>query len=172
MTVQRKKVQVSVVDMAKLHIRWMIRRDMEEVLAMEQANYDPPWCEEDFLSALRQRNCIGMVAESPDDSSVGFSVFGAMIYELHTHSLVVSNFCVHPAHRHRGIGTAMVNKLKSKLSSMRRLSVAFVLRESNLSGLMFLKRQGFIATRFIRDRFEKTDGRDEEGGIRMKYWIQ
>ena len=33
----------------RMHIRWMIRRDMPEVLRIEQASYDYPWCEEDFL---------------------------------------------------------------------------------------------------------------------------
>ena len=44
----------------RLVIRWMIRQDMPAVLRMEEASYDYPWCEEDFLRCLRQRNCIGM----------------------------------------------------------------------------------------------------------------
>ena len=55
----------------------MIRRDMPEVLAVEQEAFEFPWLEEDFTRCLRQRNCIGMVAEA-DDSVVAF-----MIYELH-----------------------------------------------------------------------------------------
>ena len=47
----------------RVHIRWMIRRDMPEVLAIEHASFEYPWCEEEFLRVLRQRNCIGMVAE-------------------------------------------------------------------------------------------------------------
>lgn len=43
------------------HIRWMIRRDMPEVLHIEESGYAYPWGEEDFLTILRQRNCIGMV---------------------------------------------------------------------------------------------------------------
>ena len=44
-------------------IRWMIRRDMPEVLDIEQQSFEFAWTEEDFLCCLRQRNCIGMVAE-------------------------------------------------------------------------------------------------------------
>ena len=43
----------------RVHIRWMIRRDMPEVLAIEHASFEYPWCEEEFLRVLRQRNCIG-----------------------------------------------------------------------------------------------------------------
>jgi len=49
-------------EQVKVHIRWMIRRDMQEVLQAEQQCFDQSWTEEDFLRCLRQRNCIGMVA--------------------------------------------------------------------------------------------------------------
>ena len=72
----------------RVHIRWMIRRDMPEVLAIESENFEFPWLEEDFIRSLRQRNCIGMIAEH-DDRVVGF-----MIYELHKTRIHVLNFAV------------------------------------------------------------------------------
>ena len=50
-------------EQVRVHIRWMIRRDMPEVLQTEQESFEYSWTEEDFLRCLRQRNCIGMVAE-------------------------------------------------------------------------------------------------------------
>src|SRR5204862_6467086 len=64
-------------EQVRVHIRWMIRRDMPEVLHTEQQSFEFAWTEEDFLRCLRQRNCIGMVAEH------GEKVVGFMIYELH-----------------------------------------------------------------------------------------
>ena len=49
-----------------VHIRWMIRRDMPEVLDIENRSFEFSWTEEDFIRCLRQRNCIGMVAEHDD----------------------------------------------------------------------------------------------------------
>ena len=46
-----------------VHIRWMIRRDMPEVLGIENSSFEFSWSEDDFIRCLRQRNCIGMVAE-------------------------------------------------------------------------------------------------------------
>ena len=80
-----------------VHIRWMIRRDMAEVLAIENASFEFPWFEEDFIRCLRQRNCIGMVAEH-DDQVVGF-----MIYELHKTLLHILNFAVSESMRSHGI---------------------------------------------------------------------
>ena len=71
-----------------VQIRWMIRRDMPEVLKIEHESFEFNWTEEDFLACLRQRNCIGMVAEH-DNRVVGF-----MIYELHKTRLHILNFAV------------------------------------------------------------------------------
>ena len=71
-------------EQVRVHIRWMIRRDMPEVLQIEQESFDYSWTEEDFLRCLRQRNCIGMVAEQ------GEKVVGFMIYELHKNKLHIS----------------------------------------------------------------------------------
>ena len=79
-----------------VQIRWMIRRDMPEVLRIENDSFEFNWTEEDFLACLRQRNCIGMVAEY-DGRVVGF-----MIYELHKTRLHILNFAVAPGFRQIG----------------------------------------------------------------------
>jgi ribosomal-protein-alanine N-acetyltransferase len=33
----------------RVHIRWMIRRDMAEVLDIERGSFEFPWFEEDFI---------------------------------------------------------------------------------------------------------------------------
>ena len=48
-------------EQARVHIRWMIRRDMPEVPHIETQALEFAWTEEDFLGWLRQRNWIGMV---------------------------------------------------------------------------------------------------------------
>src|SRR5688500_11228918 len=88
-----------------VHIRWMIRRDMTDVLAIESGSFEFPWSEEDFVRCLRQRNCIGMVAEHNE------RVVGFMIYELHKNRLHILNFAVNEQLRRRGVGSQMVKKL-------------------------------------------------------------
>ncbi|MEC7566849.1 MAG: ribosomal protein S18-alanine N-acetyltransferase [Planctomycetota bacterium] len=133
-----------------LHIRWMIRRDMADVLKIENANFEFPWSEDDFIRCLRQRNCIGMVAER-DDKIVGF-----MIYELHKNRLHVLNFSVGPDHQRSKVGTTMVEKLKSKLSTQRRNRVVLEVRETNLDAQLFFREQGFMALSVLRDYYEDT----------------
>jgi [ribosomal protein S18]-alanine N-acetyltransferase len=137
-------------DRVRVHIRWMIRRDMPEVLRSEQTSFDYSWTEDDFLRCLRQRNCIGMVAEH-DDRVVGF-----MIYELHKTKLHVLNFAVAPEWRRLGIGTQMVMKLVGKLSSHRRTKITLAVRESNLMAQLFFRTQAFKASRVLRSYYEDS----------------
>jgi ribosomal-protein-alanine N-acetyltransferase len=137
-------------ELVRVHIRWMIRRDMPEVLQTEQDSFEFAWTEEDFLRCLRQRNCIGMVAEQ------GEKVVGFMIYELHKAKLHILNFAVHPYCRRFRIGSQMVAKLISKLSSHRRTRITLEVRETNLAAQVFYREQGFKAVRVLRNYYEDS----------------
>jgi ribosomal-protein-alanine N-acetyltransferase len=134
----------------RVHIRWMIRRDMPEVLAIEHASFEYPWCEEEFLRVLRQRNCIGMVAE------YGERIVGFMIYELHRNKIHVLDFASHPEFRRRGVGRQMLVKLVGKLSAQRRNRIALCVRETNLAAQLFFRVNGFRATEVLREHFLDT----------------
>jgi len=134
----------------RVHIRWMIRRDMAEVLDIEREGFEFSWSEDDFIRCLRQRNCIGMVAEH-DERVVGF-----MIYELHRTRLHLLNFAVAEDIRRQRVGTQMLSKLLAKLSAQRRTRIALEVRETNLSAQLFFRSLGFRAVSVLRDFYEDT----------------
>jgi [ribosomal protein S18]-alanine N-acetyltransferase len=134
----------------RVHIRWMIRRDMPEVLAIEEDSFEFPWSEEEFLRCLRQRNCIGMVAEH-DERVVGF-----MIYELNKTRIHVLNFAVARDHRRLGVGGQMLAKLMGKLSSQRRTRITLEVRERNLPAQLFFRAGGFRAVSVLRNYYQDT----------------
>lgn len=142
-----------------VQIRWLIRRDMADVLRIEQSTYGEAWSDEDFLTCLRQRNCIGMVAEL-DQEIVGF-----MIYELHKSRLHILNFAVDPNYRRHGIGKQMVHRLVDKLSQQRRSEILIEVRESDLETQLFFKQQGFRAVCVLRSHFDDT----EEDAYTMRF---
>lgn len=133
-----------------VHIRWLIRRDMNEVMRIEKHCFEFRWIEQDFIRCLRQRNCIGMVAEYND------RVVGYMIYELHRDQLGVLNFAVHPKAFGRGVGRQMVDKLKSKLSYQRRSRIVLEVRETNLAAQLFFRAVGFRAVAVLREFYDDT----------------
>ena len=152
---------VRTAELVRVHIRWMIRRDMAEVMGAERSSFDHPWTEEDFLQCLRQRNCIGMVAEEGD------RVVGFMIYELHKSRLHLLNFAVAPAHRRTGIGAQMVSKLIGKLASHRRSKISLAVRERNLPAQLFFRALDFKAMRVLRNYYEDSG----EDAFLMEYRV-
>jgi ribosomal-protein-alanine N-acetyltransferase len=134
----------------RVHIRWMIRRDMAEVLEIEHESFEFPWQEDDFVRCLRQRNCIGMVAEHENQ------VVGFMIYELHRTRLHVLNFAVAKDFRSRGLGRKLISKLAAKLSPQRRTRILLEVRETNVAAQLFFKQCGFRAVAVLREFYEDT----------------
>lgn len=132
-------------------IRWMVRRDMPQVMEIERESFEFAWSEADFSDVLKQKNCIGMVAE------IGDKIAGFMLYELHQTTLHLLNFAVAHSHRRQGIGSQMVAKLVIKLSQQRREAITTEVRERNLAAQMFFRSCGFHATEVIRGHYVDTD---------------
>ncbi len=137
-------------EVVRVHVRWMSRRDKPEVLGIEAESFEFPWLEEDFDRCLKQRNCIGLVAEH-DDRVVGF-----MIYELSKMRIHVHNFAVASGERSRGVATQMIAKLIKKMSSQRRSRLTLEVRESNVVAQLCFRKNGFRAISALRDFYEDT----------------
>lgn len=133
-----------------VHVRWMIRRDMIEILQIENESFEFPWSEDDFIRCLRQRNCISMVAEHNE------RVAGFMIYELHKNRLHMLNLAVANNSRRHSIGTQMVQKLIGKLSQQRRIRILLEVRETNLAAQLFFRQLGFRAISVLHDFYIDT----------------
>jgi ribosomal-protein-alanine N-acetyltransferase len=139
----------------------MIRRDLPEVLAIERGSFEFPWSEEEFIRVLRQRGCIGRVAEDQK------GIAGFMVYELSWRCLEVLNFAVAEDVRRRGVGRAMADDLKRRLSIQRRSRLVTHVREGNLPAQLFWRSQGLRAVMpIIRDRFDNG-----EDAYRFVYWV-
>ena len=147
--------------MKGVSIRWMIRVDLDFVLAIEKDSFSEPWTRDEFVDALRQRGCIGMVCEVGDEVAV------YMLYELHKNRLRVINFAIAPKYRRNGYGKAMVDKLVAKMNYQLRSRITLEIRETNLPAQLFWKSQGFRAVTILRDWYEDTT----ESAIVMQYHV-
>ncbi|MAT51064.1 MAG: ribosomal-protein-alanine N-acetyltransferase RimI [Porticoccaceae bacterium] len=131
----------------------MNRRDMERVLEIEQHTDNPHvWSREDFITNLRQRNCVGMVAENND-----WTINGFMVYELHKNKLFLLNMGVTPESRRQAIGAAMVGKLLGKLEVDRRHMLRTIVSDQNTSFHFFLRSVGLKAIDVYYGHFEPDD---------------
>lgn len=156
--VQNQGAKESLKEALRVHIRWMIRRDMPEVLDIESKSFEFPWQEEDFMRCLRQRNCIGMVAEYNDRIVAEYNdrIVGFMVYELAKTRIRVLNFAVDPKARRREVGSQLVRKLVSKLSFQRRTKIVLEVRETNLPAQLFFRACEFRAISVLRNYYQDT----------------
>lgn len=134
----------------RVSVRYMIRRDWPEVLAIESQSFEFPWSEQDFQNCLCQRNVDERVAEHND------LVVGFMIYEFNKTRIQVLNFAVGGGSRRRGVGTQMMQKLIDKLSSQGRNRILVEVRETNVTAQLFFKAMGFRAISILRGRYKDT----------------
>lgn len=145
----------------RLHCRWMIRRDLPEVLEADSYyNARNPWLEEDFLHFLRKRNCIGMVVEQ------GERVVGFMVYELHKDHLELVRIAVHPTMNDgeaKVAVAAMLDRLAAKLSAHRRNRISLTVDERDTHIHHALKANGFEAVRVERGWWTDEDDSLHDG---------
>jgi len=120
------------------HVRWMIRRDMFDIMGIE-SHLTNPWTDEQFLEQLRQRNIIGSVVER------GERIIGYFIYQLEKTSLQIVRCAVDPQFRRQGVFSTMLGKLKGKLSEHRRNSIEVDVDQYSLDLQLALKANGFQA---------------------------
>ncbi len=149
-------------DKIKVNIRWMLRRDMKEVLEIENECFEFAWDDDDFMRCLQQRNCIGMVAEYQG------RVVGFMIYELQKSKIHLLNVATLSRFRRKGVGTQLVTKLIAKLGNQRRSRILLEVRETNLPAQLFLRSLDFLAVDILHGFYEGTN----EDAYQMVYRYQ
>lgn len=136
-------------------IRWLIRRDTQEALAIDAASFADPLSETDLIALLRQRNVIAMVVEYQE------RVVGYVVYELHKHRLNIIRLAVHPDFRRTSMATIMLEKIKGKLygtgkHSSERTAVTVSVPDDNLPAHLLLKSAGFVAMG-VKRKFRDAD---------------
>lgn len=158
-------------------IPWMIRRNMPDVLEIEELSFPYPWLEEDFIRVLRCRNVIGMCAIVPSTEErdladrlkykPGDPVVGFMLYELHRRHIELLSIAVHPDWRRRDVAAQMIDKLKGKLHHERRNRIIADVSEGNLDAQLFFRDIGFRATDVLRDHYIEQE--IEGDAYRLQY---
>lgn len=133
--------------------RWMIRRDVDQVMASEAARADG-WTEEELLSCLRPRNSIGMVVEHGD------VIVGHVVYLLHKDSVEMIRLAVHPDFRGLGVAAALAAKVTSKLAAHRRNMAYVDVPAADLATICALLRCGW-----------QVEGSNETG-VRLSVRVQ
>ncbi len=143
-----------------IQIEWLKAVDLPKVLSIEADSFTHPWAEKEFREHLNRKSCIGMVAKYKR------KVVGFMVYYLHDDRIDLLNIAVDPVFRGRSIGSQMIEKIRTKLSSGHRHSLTLNVRESNLPAQVFFRGHLFRAEAILRNHFC-----NDEGAITMRYSV-
>jgi [ribosomal protein S18]-alanine N-acetyltransferase len=96
--------------MSGLRIEPMRLDDLDEVLGIERVAFPHPWSRQAFVYELRENRVARMwVARAAGEAAAPIVAYLCLWFiadEVH-----VTNFAVHPAHRHRGIGRQLMGTL-------------------------------------------------------------
>lgn len=146
-------------------IRWMVARDMSQVMEIERASFDHPWTASDFHDFLGRRHKIGMVAK------VGNRIAGFGTYELNSDHIRLTSIAVDPLIRRQGVGESMISHLKRKLSTRSRTSIIAETRETNIAAQLFLRDQGFFAERILRKFYQTSEGHEDAYQMIYRHFV-
>lgn len=118
--------------LSRLHIRWMVNRDLPDVVNLDVAE----WTAEDFTNTLRNKHKVGLVIEEND------AVAGFIVYQLHKKYLHIQNI----AWTNPRVLIALLTKMQQKLCSHRRTRLIWYVNEySNPAFLDLVAKQGFAS---------------------------
>lgn len=137
-----------------VYTRWLVRRDMDDVVAIESESSPYPATHDEILALLRERNIIGMVAES------SYRVAGYCVYEVSPERITLLQLAVAQHTRRKGVGTVLLEKLKRKIdASETRFSLDVNVRETNLPGQLWLRNRGLRGV-CVNRRYFADSGED------------
>ncbi len=136
----------------QVQLRCMIRRDMDQVIEIDRQCFADPWGLVEFCERLRQRNVMGLVAES------GERICGYFLYELRKNRFDIFRLAVDPELWREGVGSKFLQRLQNKLHPERRHTITALVAETNLFGQLFLRSQRFRAVHTFSGCFDGRDG--------------
>lgn len=135
------------------NVRLMLKRDLFQVLAIEEANTQSPWTERDFRKFMGAKGNIGFVAEYREQI-VGFCLYQYLPSKF---CILLTELSVRNDVFRRGVGTVMFQHLVNMSKGLQVAKVNYFVLESNLTCQLFLRSQGFRAVRIHRGYYEEYD---------------
>lgn len=141
-----------------LQIRWMIRRDLAEVLEIEWLCFRFPWGERDFIRSLRHTRTIGLVMEE-SGAVVAYALYElGDPYDLERSPPCITNLAVIPRLHDRGLGRRLVEDISRRLLRNKRDRLEVFVADFNLDAQHFFAACGFRALGVARDHYEEPIG--------------
>jgi ribosomal-protein-alanine N-acetyltransferase len=116
----------------------MVADDLPAILSIERASFTNPWTGALFLQELDVSFSRIVVARCGDGRIAGYLCRWFVADEVH-----ILNVAVHPLHRSRGLGAALMRKALREARAGRAVAVTLEVRRSNTAGRRLYASFGF-----------------------------
>lgn len=122
-----------------LTLRPMEENDLPQVAAIEASIFSQPWSEQGFLDALRQKDCLYLVA-AEEGKILGYCGLYQSFDEAD-----ITNVAVTETERGRGVARAMLTKLLKEGKSRGIAHFTLEVRVSNAPAIHLYENLGFVS---------------------------
>lgn len=133
----------------------MRAEDLAEVLAIEQAVYEFPWTQGNFVDSLR----AGHSAWTLRDSGGGLIAYAVMMLALDEAHLL--NLTVAPSCQRFGFGWRMLEAMAENSRGYGARTMLLEVRPSNRAAQQMYLRYGFVRIGIRRGYYPARDGRED-----------
>ena len=138
-----------------MELRKMMRKDIKEIVAIEEENGDFPLNDIEVLAYLRSpiTACYVLTYENGEDGDN--NIAGYIISSIKDTMVIIHRIGINRTKQRLGVGTKLYKHLKAKSG---RGIITMMVREHNLPLQLFLKKHGFFAVETKKDHFGTEDG--------------
>lgn len=128
--------------------------DLDAIERIEKASYPTPWSRSMFTSELAKPSSHSLAAVTPEGELAGYLVLSRYVDAWH-----VMNVAVAPAHRRRGIASALLRRLFEITRDDARRGYTLEVRVSNTAAIQLYERFDFRRCGVRRGYY--TDNRED-----------
>jgi [ribosomal protein S18]-alanine N-acetyltransferase len=126
-------------------------RQIDDVLAIEEASFTNPWTREMYLSEMENPGVsYCFLAKDANGHVMGFCSFWRVLDELH-----INNLAVKPEVRRLGAGTALLERVLDEAARFGARRVTLEVRRSNEPARLLYERFGFSVAGVRRGYYTK-----------------
>ena len=137
-----------------LELRRLELGDLDAIEQIERVSYPTPWSRSMFTSELAKPGSRSLAALDDDGSVIGYLVISKHVDAWH-----VMNVAVAPAHRRRGVASALIARLLEVTRSDAERGHTLEVRVSNVGAIALYERFGFQRRGVRRGYY--TDNRED-----------
>lgn len=129
--------------------------DIDDVMAVEQSNYDFPWSRQIFLDCLKA-NYLCRALEDSQSKFIGYAIMTAAAQESH-----ILNISVNTDYQGKGFGRDFMNYLIDEAEQKASKYIILEVRPSNQIALKLYYSLGFLQIGIRRDYYQSLEGRED-----------